>query len=87
MLITVYFFYNYSKFEVFFTEMPLAWQARLSPKEIATFKTLYGEARLSESLHIQLFRLVIASRAPGTVSAYIASINRWTAFARKNGFT
>lgn len=66
--------------------MPLAWQARLTPKEVAMFKTLYGEVRLSESYHAQLFKLVIGSRAAGTVSAYTASINRWTAFAKKNGF-
>ena len=66
--------------------MPLAWEARLTQKESANFKTLYGEAALSEKIHVQLFRLILASKAPGTVSSYIASINRWLVFARKNNF-
>ena len=66
--------------------MPLAWEARLSPKEAAAFKTLYGEAALTERNHAQLFRLILNSRAAGTVTSYIASINRWIVFARKNNF-
>ena len=64
--------------------MPL--EARLSPKEAAAFKTLYGEAALTERNHAQLFRLILNSRAAGTVTSYIASINRWIVFARKNNF-
>ena len=65
---------------------PLAWEARLSPKEAASFKTLYGEAALTEKNHVQLFRLILNSRAAGTVTSYIASINRWIVFSRKNNF-
>ena len=67
--------------------MPLAWEARLTPKETEAFKTLYGEAQLNERLNNQMFRLVMESRAAGTVSSYIASINRWNGFAKKNGFS
>ena len=38
--------------------MRLAWEARLSPKEAASFKTLYREAALAEKNHVQLFRLI-----------------------------
>ena len=66
--------------------MPLAWEARLSPKEAAAFKTLYGEAALTEKNHVQLFRLILKSRAAGTVTSYIASINRWIVYAKKNNY-
>ena len=66
--------------------MPLAWEARLTKKESAAFKTLYGEAALSEKTSVQLFRLILGSRAAGTVSSYTASINRWVVFAKKNNF-
>ena len=39
--------------------MPLAWEARLTPKEVSIFKTLYGEARINERIHAQLFRLIL----------------------------
>ena len=61
---------------LFFRIMPLAWEARLTQKEAAAFKTLYGEVTLSERSHMQLFRLILKSRAAGTVSSYVASINR-----------
>ena len=38
--------------------MRLAWEARLSPKEAASFKTLYREAALTEKNRVQLFRLI-----------------------------
>ena len=66
--------------------MPQAWEARLEPREVSAFKTLYGEARLSEKTHTGLFRLILQSKAKGTVTGYIASMNRWTVFARKNSY-
>ena len=29
------------------------------PKEVSIFKTLYGEARINERIHAQLFRLIL----------------------------
>ena len=66
--------------------MPQAWEARLDPKEIAAFRTLYGDARISEKIYADLFRLMLQSKAKGTISCYIASINRWTVFAKKNSY-
>ena len=66
--------------------MPLAWEARLTQKEAATFKTLYGEVTLTEKAHLQMFRLILKSKAAGTVSSYVASINRWLDFSRKNKY-
>ena len=60
--------------------------APLTKKESTIFKTLYGEAELSERIHAQLFKLILASKASGTLSSYIASINRWLVFARKNNY-
>ena len=66
--------------------MPLAWEARLTPKEVSIFKNLYGEARINEKIHAQLFRLILGSKATGTITAYVASINRWRVFAKKNSY-
>ena len=60
--------------------MPLAWEARLTPKEVSIFKTLYGEARINERIHAQLFRLILGSKATGTITAYVASINQWNSY-------
>ena len=67
--------------------MPLAWEAKLSPSEATTFKTLYGKAKLTEGFQAAMFKLVMASKAPGTISSYKASINRWLQYADKNGFS
>ena len=47
--------------------MPQAWEARLDPKEIAAFRTLYGDARISEKIYADLFRLMLQSKAKGTI--------------------
>ena len=48
-------------------EMPQAWQAKLMPKELKIFKTLYEEARIESGLHRAMFRLMMNSKAPGKV--------------------
>ena len=48
-------------------EMPQAWQAKLTPKELKIFETLYEEVRIESGLHRAMFRLMMNSKAPGTV--------------------
>ena len=47
--------------------MPQAWQAKLTPKELKIFETLYKDARIEDGLHRAMFRLMMNSKAPGTV--------------------
>ena len=51
--------------------MPQAWQAKLTPKELKTFETLYEDALIEDGLHRAMFRLMMSSKAPGTVIIYI----------------
>ena len=51
--------------------MPQAWQAKLTPKELKTFETLYEDALIEDGLHRAMFRLMMSSKAPGTVITYI----------------
>ena len=52
--------------------MPQAWQAKLTPKELKTFETLYEDALIEDGLHRTMFRLMMSSKAPGTVINYIS---------------
>ena len=47
--------------------MPQAWQAKLTPKELKVFETLYEDALIEDGLHRAMFRLMMSSKAPGTV--------------------
>ena len=47
--------------------MPQAWQAKLTPKELKIFETLYEDARIEDGLYRAMFRLMMNSKAPGTV--------------------
>ena len=47
--------------------MPQAWQAKLTPKELKIFETLYEDARIEDGLYRAMFRLMMSSKAPGTV--------------------
>ena len=51
--------------------MPQAWQAKLTPKELKIFETLYEDALIEDGLHRAMFRLMMSSKAPGTVIIYI----------------
>ena len=51
--------------------MPQAWQAKLTPKELKTFETLYEDALIEDGLHRAMFRLMMSSKAPGTVIIHI----------------
>ena len=52
--------------------MPQAWQAKLMPKELKIFETLYEDALIEDGLHRAMFRLMMSSKAPGTVINYIS---------------
>ena len=47
--------------------MPQAWQAKLTPKELKIFETLYEDARIENGLYCAMFRLLMNSKAQGTV--------------------
>ena len=47
--------------------MPQAWQAKLLPKELKIFETLYEDARIENRLYRAMFRLLMNSKAQGTV--------------------
>ena len=51
--------------------MPQAWQAKLTPKELKVFETLYEDALIEDGLHRAMFRLMMTSKAPGTVINHI----------------
>ena len=52
--------------------MPQAWQAKLTPKELKVFETLYEDALIEDGLHRAMFRLMMTSKAPGTVINHIS---------------
>ena len=66
--------------------MPLAWEAELTAKERKQFETIYGDARTHEEIYGRMSKLVLASKAPGTISGYTAAIDKWKSFARRSGF-
>ena len=66
--------------------MPLAWEATLSAKERKAFKVIYGEARAQEEIYEIMAELLLSSKAPGTITGYVAAIEKWVKFARRNGF-
>ena len=47
--------------------MPQAWQAKLTPKELKIFETLYEDAMIENGLYRAMLRLMMNSKAPGTV--------------------
>ena len=66
--------------------MPQAWEASLTPKERQVFKIIYGEARVREKIYGKMIKLILTSKAPGTISGYAASIDKWVKFCERNGF-
>ena len=52
---------------IFRVKMPQAWQAKLTPKELKVFETLYEDARIEDGLYRAMFRLMMNSKAPGMV--------------------
>ena len=50
--------------------MPQAWQAKLTPKELKVFETLYEDARIEDGLYRAMFRLMMNSKALGTVKIF-----------------
>ena len=66
--------------------MPQAWNYKLTSFQQKAFKTLYGDAKLREGLYTRICQLVIGSKAEGTVKCYIASIQRWLDYAKKNDY-
>ena len=73
-------------FQIKFSTMPQAWNYKLTPFQQKAFQTLYGEARVREGLFTRIAQLVIGSKADGTVKCYIAAIQRWLDFAKRNEF-
>ena len=66
--------------------MPLAWEATLSAKERKAFKVIYAVARAQEEIYEIMAELLLSSKAPGTITGYVAAIEKWVKFARRNGF-
>ena len=66
--------------------MPQAWEASLTAKERQAFKIIYGEARIREKTYGKMIKLILTSKAPGTISGYSAAIDKWVKFCEKNGF-
>ena len=52
---------------IFRAKMPQAWQAKLTPKELKIFETLYEDAMIENGLYHAMFRLMMNSKAQGTV--------------------
>ena len=52
---------------IFRVKMPQAWQAKLTPKELKIFETLYEDAMIENGLYHAMFRLMMNSKAQGTV--------------------
>lgn len=65
--------------------MPQAWEAILTQSERRAFKTLYGEVRVREEIYVKMFKLILSSKAPGTISGYCAAIEKWVKFSKRNG--
>ena len=66
--------------------MPQAWEAGLSPSERRAFSIIYGDARVQGEIYKKMIKLVLSSKAPGTISGYVSAIERWRSFAKTNNF-
>ena len=66
--------------------MPLAWEAGLTQQERRAFNAIYGDARVQNGIYKKMIKLVLASKAPGTISGYISAIEKWRSFAKRNNF-
>ena len=68
------------------SDMPQAWEAGLTYKERQAFEIIYGEARVREKIYGRMIKLILTSKAPGTISSYAAAIDKWVKFCDRNGF-
>ena len=71
---------------ILLSDMPLAWEASLTNKERRAFDIIYDEARIQEEVYGKMAGLVLSSKAPGTITGYVAAISKWKSFADRNGF-
>ena len=55
----------------------------MSAKERKAFKVIYGEARAQEEIYEIMAELLLSSKALGTITGYVAAIEKWVKFARK----
>ena len=60
--------------------MPQAWQAKLTPKELKIFETLYEDARIEDGLYRAMFRLMMNSKASGTLIIFYFSMKYFCPF-------
>ena len=67
--------------------MPLAWEAGLTNSERRAFSAIYGEARVQEGIYNKMLRLVLSSKAPGTITGYVSAVEKWNKFALKNNYS
>ena len=73
-------------FQINLCNMPQAWNYKLTSFQQKAFQTLYGDAKVREGLFTRIYQLVIGSKAEGTIKCYIAAIQRWLDFAKRNNY-